>query len=73
MRCCILLQDVVEKLKELARGYHRSLCILAASGTLSAATLAQIGPTGHGVGVTLRVSAAGGPFDCWLMHCWIMH
>lgn len=37
------LQDVGSKLRELSRAYRRSLVVLAASGTLSVATLMQVG------------------------------
>lgn len=46
-------EDVVEKLKSFAVSHKRSLCILAACGSLSTATLMQVGPGGQGVGVTL--------------------
>ncbi|GMH35109.1 hypothetical protein BSKO_02977 [Bryopsis sp. KO-2023] len=46
-------EDIVEKLRSFSMTYKRSLCILAASGALSSATLMQVGQGGHGVGVTL--------------------
>ena len=52
-----VIQDVVEKLKSFAVSHKRSLCILAACGSLSTATLMQVGPGGQGVGVTLSVSS----------------
>lgn len=40
-------QDCVDKLKNLARTYMRNVCVLAATGTLSSATLAQVGSSGQ--------------------------
>ncbi|CAD7698669.1 unnamed protein product [Ostreobium quekettii] len=47
-------EDVVEKLKAFAAAHKKSVCILAACGSLSTATLMQVGQGGQGVGVTLR-------------------
>eukprot|EP00798_Chlamydomonas_sp_ICE-L_P002774 gene2774-12651_t len=49
-------EDVVERLKEVSKSYGRSLCLLAATGTLSTATLMQVGPDGEGVGHTLKTN-----------------
>lgn len=61
--CLCTLQDVTSKLQELAAARSCSLTVLAASGALSAATLAQVGsrclPGCSGTHVAVHWKCAG--------------